>query len=140
MAKKNAKSPIIQDDENVTIKLLDTPADNTTTDDAEGDGVLMVRPGNVEKIKAIIQCEDSIKFYRDTIADLKKTLATDMDVDAGFVSELIGIVKKEMDPEHGGDVINKKTKILDAADQCVVLYPNVEVKASVIAAAKDAAV
>ena len=35
-----------------------------------------------------------------------------------------------MNPEKGGDEIQSKTLVLDAAEQCVVMYPNVEVKSA----------
>lgn len=133
---KQPKNPIVHDDENTMVKVIDTGvADNTDSGSSLNIGVT-----HVEKIKAIMQCEESIKFQRETIAGLKKSLVEELGVDAGFVSDLISVVKKETDPEKGGGVIEMKTKVLDAAEQAVVLYPNVVVRPGVMAAAtSDAA-
>lgn len=119
---------IVHDDENMTVKVIDTGIEDTATSiDSLKIGVTAV-----EMIKAILICEESISFQKETIVGLKKKLVADLHVDAGFVSELIGVVKKETHPESGGGVIDKKTKILDAAAQAVVLYPSVTVRPSII--------
>lgn len=125
---KPKKNPIVHDDENMTVKVIDSGVEDTP----ERTDSLNIGVTHVEKMKAIMQCEETIKFQRESIASLKKSLVEELGVDAGFVAELINVVKKEMDPEHGGDVINKKTKVLDAAEQAVVLYPNVVVRASTL--------
>ena len=130
---KPKKSPIVHDDENITVKVIDSGVE----EQHEAGNSVNIGVTHVECIKAIVQCEESIKFQRDTLAGLKKKLVEDLGVDAGFVAELINVVKKEMDPEHGGDVINKKTKVLDAAEQAVVLYPNVVVRPGTLTGATD---
>ena len=131
---KAPKSPIVHDDENMTVKVIDSGVEDTPQG---GGDSLKIGVTHVEAIKAIMQCEETIKFQRETIAGLKKKLVEELGVDAGFVGELIGVVKKEMDPEHGGDVINKKTKVLDAAEQAVVLYPNVVVRPGLLTGIAD---
>ena len=126
---KTKKNPIVHDDENMTVKVIDSGVEESS--ELEGNS-LKIGVTHVEAIKAIMMCEETIKFQRETIAGLKKKLVEELGVDAGFVGELIGVVKKEMDPEHGGDVINKKTKVLDAAEQAVVLYPNVVVRPALL--------
>lgn len=125
---KPPKNPIIHDDADMTIKVIDSGVEEKV-EPYEG---VSIGVSHVEKIKAIMQCEETIKFQRDNIALLKKSLVEELGVDAGFIAELIGVVKKETDPENGGGVIEKKNKVLDAAEQAVVLYPNVVVRASTL--------
>lgn len=132
MARKPAAKTIVTDNEEIQVRIIDSGVDETEKKaNEDGDVQVQVGVGHVEKIKAIVQCEESIAFYRETISAMKKSLVEDLGVDAGFVSELIGIVKREMDPEGGG-VIIKKNKVLEAAEQAVVLYPNVQVRASTL--------
>jgi hypothetical protein len=131
---KAPKNAIVHDDENITVKVIDSGVEDQPE---SSNSSVHVGVTHVECIKAIVQCEETIKFQRETIAGLKKKLVEDMGVDAGFVAELINVVKKEMDPEHGGDVINKKTKVLDAAEQVVVLYPNVVVRPGTLTGITD---
>lgn len=133
MARKPPQKTIVTDNADIQIRVIDSGVDEPDKKvDSDGAGVqVQVGVSHVEKIKAIVQCEESIAFYRETISAMKKSLVEDLGVDAGFVSELIGIVKREMDPEGGG-VIIKKNKVLEAAEQAVVLYPNVQVRASTL--------
>lgn len=125
---KQIKNPIIHDDENMTIKVIDSGVEDKEVHPES----VKIGVAAVEKIKAIMMCEETIQFQRETISGLKKSLVEELGVDAGFISELIGVVKKETDPEHGGGVIDKKTKVLDAAAQAVVIFPNVVVRPSVL--------
>ena len=132
MARKPAAKTIVTDNEEIQVRVIDSGVDETEKKaNEDGDVQVQVGVGHVEKIKAIVQCAESIAFNRETISAMKKSLVEDLGVDAGFVSELIGIVKREMDPEGGG-VIIKKNKVLEAAEQAVVLYPNVQVRASTL--------
>lgn len=139
---KKGQPAVLTDNDDIKVVLLKpTDADIVRSGGEVDEDVILgdvkITAVHVEKIKAIIECEDTIKFHKTTISDMKKALVTDLNTDAGFVSELISVVRKEMDPEGGG-AIEKKTRVLSAAEQCVVMYPNVEVKASTIAAVEQA--
>ena len=134
MATKQPKNPIIHDDAEMTIKVIDSGVEDTP---ATGDSV-KIGVSHVECIKGILHCEEQIKMQRETIVELRKKLVEELKLDAGFISELISVVKQETHAEKGGGVIEKKTKILDAAEQAVVLYPNVELRPAFLAAVNGA--
>lgn len=122
----------IHDDENVTITVLG----NDEAEQEEGlANDFKVSVAHVEMIKAIIECEDTAKFHKTTAGNLKKKLVEETKQSPGFVSELISLVRKETDPEKGGNVLQEKAVVLSAAEQAVVLYPNVVVRPSIIAGA-----
>ena len=90
MATKQPKNPIIHDDAEMTIKVIDSGVEDTP---ATGDSV-KIGVSHVECIKGILHCEEQIKMQRETIVELRKKLVEELKLDAGFISELISVVKQ----------------------------------------------
>ena len=65
MARKPAAKTIVTDNEEIQVRVIDSGVDETEKKaNEDGDVQVQVGVGHVEKIKAIVQCEESIAFYR----------------------------------------------------------------------------
>ena len=72
MARKPAAKTIVTDNEEIQVRVIDSGVDETEKKaNEDGDVQVQVGVGHVEKIKAIVQCKESIAFYRETISAMK---------------------------------------------------------------------
>ena len=139
MASKKPKNPVLVDNDNEKITVIDSGTEDTEQDPDMVTDDIQIRPKHVKLIKAIIMSEDQAKFHKETSSALKKTLVEELDVDSSLVSEIINVVRQEQDPEKGG-AVERKRRVASAAEQCVVMYDNVDLTDADVAGFKGAVV